>query len=180
MREKTESPRPALAGPDPDEGLGSEAFRAIDRMREALSAKMTGGISPAAVALAYFDWSIHLAAAPGKRLELIDKAMRKTARLYAWLLMASMQPDTPACIEPLPGDSHLPRAQGPSFGASQRMVVAPGHESRGILQMPGGQSGHPLSPFWGSGHADWASGRPTPFLPGPEKHRLVLTPDSKL
>ena len=55
MREKTESPRPALAGPDPDEGLGSEAFRAIDRMREALSAKMTGGISPAAVALAYLD-----------------------------------------------------------------------------------------------------------------------------
>lgn len=82
--------------------------------------------------------------------------------------------------QPLPGDSHLPRAQGPAFGASQRMVVAPGHESRGILQMPGGQSGHPLSPFWGSGHADWASGAPTPFLPGPANHRLVLTPDSKM
>lgn len=107
MREKTETLSSALAGPDPDEGLGSEAFRAIDRMREALSARMTGGISPAAVALAYFDWSIHLAAAPGKRLELIDKAMRKTARLYAWLLLAAAHPDTPACIEPLPGDSRF-------------------------------------------------------------------------
>jgi polyhydroxyalkanoate synthase len=89
------------------EGLGSEAFRAMDRMREALSARATGGISPAAVALAYFDWSIHLAAAPGKRLELIDKAMRKTARLYGYLLAAGGHGDTPPCIEPLPGDTRF-------------------------------------------------------------------------
>jgi len=82
--------------------------------------------------------------------------------------------------QPLPGDSHLPLAQGPSFGASQRMVVAPGHEARGILLMPGGQSGHPLSPFWGSGHEDWAEGRSSPFLPGEAKHRLVLSPATNL
>src|SRR5689334_16833776 len=60
-----------------DEALGGEGFRAIDRMREALSAKATGGLSPAALALAFFDWSMHLASAPGKRLELADKAARK-------------------------------------------------------------------------------------------------------
>ncbi|MFC4728489.1 penicillin acylase family protein [Coralloluteibacterium thermophilus] len=78
--------------------------------------------------------------------------------------------------EPLPGDAHMPRVQGPAFGASQRMVVAPGHEADGILHMPGGQSGHPLSPFWSAGHADWAAGRPTPFLPGAPEHTLRLAP----
>ena len=78
--------------------------------------------------------------------------------------------------QPLPGDSAMPRVQSPSFGASQRLVVAPGHEADGILHMPGGQSGHPLSPFWGAGHADWAQGRPSPLLPGRTRYRLELRP----
>ncbi len=76
----------------------------------------------------------------------------------------------------LPGDTHMPRVQGPAFGASQRMVVSPGREAEGIIHMPGGQSGHPLSPFWGAGHDDWVHGRPTPFLPGKAEHALVLAP----
>lgn len=80
--------------------------------------------------------------------------------------------------QPLPGDSHMPRVQGVGMGASQRMVVAPGNEAAGIIHMPGGQSGHPLSPFWGAGHSDWAEGRPSPFLPGYAKHELRLVPNS--
>lgn len=38
----------------------------------------------------------------------------------------------------LAGDAHMPRVAGPRSGASQRMVVAPGHEADGIVQMPGG------------------------------------------
>jgi len=84
-----------------------------------------------------------------------------------WLCMPSA---------PLPGDSNMPRVQGPSFGASQRMVVSPGREVDGIFHMPGGQSGHPLSPFWGAGHAAWESGEISPFLPGAAQHRLRLIP----
>ncbi len=73
------------------------------------------------------------------------------------------------------GDSNMPRVAGPGFGASQRMVVAPGHEAEGLFHMPGGQSGHPLSPFWGAGHADWMRGEPSPFLPGETRHTLTLT-----
>lgn len=82
------------------------------------------------------------------------------------------------CMPPdqLPGDAAMPRVQRPSFGASERMVVSPGHEADGIVHMPGGQSGHPLSPFWGAGHDDWVHGRPTPFLPGPAKYTLRLRP----
>ena len=48
--------------------------------------KATGGFSPAALALAFLDWSIHLASAPGKRLGLADKAARKTNRLLTCYL----------------------------------------------------------------------------------------------
>jgi penicillin amidase len=78
--------------------------------------------------------------------------------------------------EALAGDSHMPRVQGPAFGASQRMVVAPGHEADGVFHMPAGQSGHPLSPFWQAGHENWALGQPSPFLPGSPQHSLTLTP----
>jgi penicillin amidase len=78
--------------------------------------------------------------------------------------------------QPLAGDDNMPRVVGPKFGASERMVVSPGHEADGIVHMPGGQSGHPLSPFWGAGHDDWVEGRPTPFLPGKAAHSLSLSP----
>lgn len=76
----------------------------------------------------------------------------------------------------LPGDSNMPRVAGADFGASERMVVSPGHEADGIIEMPGGQSGNPLSPFWGAGHAAWVKGEPTPFLPGQATHTLRLLP----
>jgi penicillin amidase len=78
--------------------------------------------------------------------------------------------------DPLPGDHNMPRVQSPNFGASQRSVVAPGQEEQGYFDMPGGQSGHPLSPYYGSGHANWVSGEPTPFLPGAAERRMTLMP----
>lgn len=79
-----------------------------------------------------------------------------------------------APAQPLPGDGWMPRVQTPTFGASQRMVVAPGREQEGIFHLPGGASGHPLSPFYLAGYEDWAQGRPSPFLPGPKKYQLEL------
>jgi len=76
----------------------------------------------------------------------------------------------------LPGDHHMPRVQDGAFGASERFAVTPGREDQGYLMLPGGPSGHPLSPFYRSGFDDWAAGRPTPFLPGPAMHRLLLRP----
>jgi penicillin amidase len=76
----------------------------------------------------------------------------------------------------LPGDNDMPRVQGVSFGASERFAVSPGHEAEGYLHMPGGQSGHPLSPYFVAGHEAWVKGEPTPFLPGPAQHRLQLVP----
>ena len=76
----------------------------------------------------------------------------------------------------LPGDHNMPRVARPGAGASERLDVSPGHEDQGILEMPGGQSDNPLSPFYGAGHEDWVHGRPTPLLPGTTKYTLVLEP----
>jgi penicillin amidase len=82
--------------------------------------------------------------------------------------------DMPA--EPLPGDNDMPRVQSPTFGASERFVVSPGHEEEGICHLPGGQSGNPLSLFYRAGHEAWARGEFTPFLPGPTAHTFRLEP----
>jgi penicillin amidase len=76
----------------------------------------------------------------------------------------------------LPGDENMPRVQGPAFGASERLVVSPGHEEAGLFEMPVGQSGHPLSPYYQKGHKAWEEGKPAPFLPGPAVHTLRLIP----
>lgn len=76
----------------------------------------------------------------------------------------------------LPGDSHMPRVQEPSTGASERFVVSPGREAEGIFHMPGGQCANPLSPYFRAGHEAWVRGDPTPFLPGPAQHALDLVP----
>ncbi len=78
--------------------------------------------------------------------------------------------------EPLNGDFNLPKAQGPTFGASERFAVAPGDEANGLMHMPTGQSGHPLSDFYRRGHDDWVKGRPSPFLPGATQYTLELLP----
>ncbi len=62
------------------------------------------------------------------------------------------------------GDSNLPKVVAGNFGGSQRIVVSPGHEETAIFTMPGGQSGHPLSPFYGAGHRDWLDGVAAPLL----------------
>ncbi|HKZ73040.1 MAG TPA: penicillin acylase family protein, partial [Steroidobacteraceae bacterium] len=72
------------------------------------------------------------------------------------------------------GDADMPRVQGATFGASERFAVSPGHEAEGYLHVAGGQSGHPLSPFYRAGFREWAEGKPLPFLPGAAEHRLVL------
>jgi penicillin amidase len=77
---------------------------------------------------------------------------------------------------PLAGDTCVPRVLTPRSGASQRLVVSPGHESTGILHMPGGQSGHPLSPHFGDQQRAWVDGTPLALLPGTSVHTLTLTP----
>ncbi|MEJ6001633.1 penicillin acylase family protein [Paucibacter soli] len=108
-------------------------------------------------ALAQASWGQHNAS---RIQHVLSRAIPALGR---WLDMPSL---------PQGGDSHLPHVAQPAFGQSQRLVVSPGREAQATLSMPGGQSGHPLSPYYGAGHAAWAAGQATPLLAGPAQHQL--------
>ncbi|MCG9758178.1 penicillin acylase family protein [Pseudoalteromonas sp. Isolate6] len=76
------------------------------------------------------------------------------------------------------GDTFMPAVQGKAFGASQRFIAQPGHLENAILTVAGGQSGHPLSPFYRTGFNDYAEGGDTPLLPSKITHQIVITPNS--
>lgn len=67
--------------------------------------RITFGVSPASVGLAYFDWALHMTLAPGRQQEFTEKALGKTVRFL--LHAAQVAPEGNAvapCIEPLPLD----------------------------------------------------------------------------
>jgi len=69
--------------------------------------------------------------------------------------------------DPQPGHPLAVRVAAPGFGASQRLVVAPGHESSGLFAMPLGQSGDPLDGHFLDHHAAWLAGGSVPLVAGP-------------
>ena len=83
----------------------------IDRLFHASLARLTGGLSPAALMLAFADWAVHLAASPGRRLTLAQNAVRDAhsfAELAAHCLTTSASPWR--LIAPQPGDHRFSQA----------------------------------------------------------------------
>jgi polyhydroxyalkanoate synthase len=76
----------------------------LDRMFRASLGRMTLGLSPPALMLAYLDWLVHLTVSPGKQAELWQKALRKALRLGLYSSKCAINPGTSSCIEPLPQD----------------------------------------------------------------------------
>ena len=82
----------------------SSSYDVVDRGMHAEIARWTGGLSPAAIGLAFADWWIHLAVSPGKLLSLAGNVMEDMSRLAE-----ATQHATPAfrpwsMIRPLPQD----------------------------------------------------------------------------
>ncbi len=85
----------------------------LNRTTHVAISRFTGGLSPMALAGAYADWLAHLAASPGKQLQLWDKAVRKWIRLAGCASHCLMHGgEAPPCIEPLPQDR---RFRAPSW-----------------------------------------------------------------
>lgn len=76
----------------------------IDRMLHAMMSQFTQGLSPTSLALAMFDWSMHLALSPGKWSELVEKAWTKDFRWLDYAARSTLGLSAPPCIEPLPQD----------------------------------------------------------------------------
>ena len=70
-----------LVGPvDPKGPLAD--VRTLDLLREASLARFTAGLSPESLMLAWSDWALHLAGAPGKRLELALRMGQAVSALW--------------------------------------------------------------------------------------------------
>ncbi|KKD59695.1 hydrolase [Grimontia sp. AD028] len=78
------------------------------------------------------------------------------------------------------GDRFMPAVQGRAFGASQRLIVQPGDEVNGVLTLPGGQSGHPLSPFYREGFENYVNNAFTPLLPATPIHQISFQPQAPI
>jgi len=91
------------------DGRDSYAVTALaaitDRSLHAAVARFTMGLSPAALAEAYLDWTTHLTFSPGKRFLLAGKATRKAVRFANYARRSALEGNkVDPCIEPLPQD----------------------------------------------------------------------------
>ncbi len=77
---------------------------------------------------------------------------------------------------PHPGHSSAIRVAGRGFGVSCRIVVAPGREQSGLVNLPAGQSGDPRSPHYRDHFDAWLEGRPMPLLSGEARSGETLRP----
>lgn len=82
-------------------------FRALDHAKEASIARMTAGLSPTALALAVADWRIHVAAAPGKQLELASLALLNARRVADYMAHAFLGLYAASLVEPSRGDDRF-------------------------------------------------------------------------
>lgn len=85
----------------------SNSSATYDRSIHAAQGRLSNGLSPVTLMLAYFDWLVHLSNSPGKQLELSEKALHKALRFNVYAAQSALNPRTPPCIEPLPQDTRF-------------------------------------------------------------------------
>jgi len=92
-------------------------FAALDRAIRAAEARLTQGVSPMAVLGPWADWAFHLARAPGKQMELAQRAQQLAAGYALWLARSAADPALPPPVEPAPRDQRFadPGWQLPPF-----------------------------------------------------------------
>ncbi len=90
----------------------------VDHAFHAMLARLTGGISPVALSLAYLDWASHLATAPQRQMEVVKDAMEGAGQLtQAALHLASPDQRPWSLIAPKPQDRRFkaPEWETPPF-----------------------------------------------------------------
>jgi polyhydroxyalkanoate synthase len=89
------APDPAAmtaASPAPPEVIG--AAERLDRTLHANMAKFTAGLSPIGLSQVYWSWVLHLAAAPGKRMQLAHSALTRAADVWRQALTLNPPADS--------------------------------------------------------------------------------------
>ncbi|WP_255014004.1 poly-beta-hydroxybutyrate polymerase N-terminal domain-containing protein [Roseovarius sp. M141] len=96
---------PQASETERDADANSTIHETLDHTTQVWLSRFTHGLSPAALMGAWFDWATHMTTAPGKQLQLVEKANEKARRhiRYAFECAGTVE-NAEACIEPLPQD----------------------------------------------------------------------------
>ncbi|WP_298571500.1 alpha/beta fold hydrolase [uncultured Aliiroseovarius sp.] len=89
-------------------GSTTSLHDAMNHTAQSAISRVTHGLSPAALMGAWFDWATHITAAPGKQLQLVEKAADKARRQASFAMSCAQTADTAEpCIAPLPQDNRF-------------------------------------------------------------------------
>jgi poly[(R)-3-hydroxyalkanoate] polymerase subunit PhaC len=101
----------------PREMFSETPFDILDRWSRATVSQITAGLSPAAVTLAFADWAMHLACAPGKQLDLVRQAIEGSIGDLTFAARSASGASQDPCGLALPQDSRFrgPLWQAPPF-----------------------------------------------------------------
>jgi polyhydroxyalkanoate synthase subunit PhaC len=100
IKTKTEAATLEKSSPD-------TAFQVLDRAAHAAIAQATLGLSPAALAGAFFDWWGHLAFSPGKQAELAQQAIAGALDNLAFATQSASAASGDPCERALPHDDRF-------------------------------------------------------------------------
>jgi poly[(R)-3-hydroxyalkanoate] polymerase subunit PhaC len=102
---------PGAQAPEPP-GVPQPETDAADRALHAMLARLTGGISPVALSLAFIDWASHLASAPQRQMEVARDAAQSGQQLFETALHYFSSNKGPwSLIKPQPQDRRFARPE---------------------------------------------------------------------
>lgn len=137
---KQERTTPTAAPVQPQQDVPDRhPYADLDRMARAVLAQNTGGVSPFSIYQAISDWALHMSRAPGRQMELAERAVTNTLKVLA---DATGTADAPP-FKPMPYDhrfthsgwEHMPfRFWKQSFLATQDWWNHATEELRGLSE----------------------------------------------
>ena len=111
--------------PEPQADMAREhPHQNLDRAMRAAAARLTGGVSPHAFIEACSDWALHMSRAPGRQLELVERAQHNAAKLISQAMAAGSE--TAPAFVPKAYDHRFdhPGWQKPPFQTWQQAFLA--------------------------------------------------------
>ncbi len=94
----------------------------VDRAFRSGLARLTAGLAPSALAVAFFDWAVHLAASPGKQFELAGRAMTAAVENAAFASHCARGGARDPCRCALPQDNRFRARSGNAFHSTSMPI----------------------------------------------------------
>ena len=101
----------------------------VDRAVRAGIARLTGGLAPSALAGAFLDWAIHLAASPGKQFELASQAIAVALENATFASRCVQGGAEDPCRCALPQDNRFRAAEWQAFPFDRLRSFLPLHRT---------------------------------------------------